>query len=118
MSESANGLEGCRVVHQFTLDHRRQPGSRNNLRVPRTGRRHHRLGRLERSGRADGDVTPLPLGEAGAPASRLARRGRGSGLATIPKERTMKIENEILNIRTTFARIESRPALVYRLPEL
>src|SRR2546425_11381335 len=107
-----------RVVHQFTLDHRRQPGSRNNLRVPRTGRRHHRLGRLERSGRAYGDVTPLPLGEAGAPASRLAPRGRGSGLATFPKELTMNIEDEILNIRTKFARIEGRLSGVYRLPEL
>src|SRR5216117_860619 len=117
MSESANGLEGCRVVHQFTLDHRRQPGSRNNLRVPRTGRRHHRLGRLERSGRSYGDVTPLPLGEAGAPAGRLARRVRVSGLATFPKELTMNIEDEIINIRTTLARIEGRLSAVYTLPE-
>ena len=48
----------------------------------------------------------------------LARRVRVSGLATFPKELTMNIEDEILNIRTTFARIEGRPSVVYSLPEL
>src|SRR2546422_10231529 len=89
-----------RVVHQFTLDHRRQPGSRNNLRVPRTGRRHHRLGRLERSGRAYGDVARLlPLGEAGPPAGQLARRVRVSGLGAFSQALTMDLGDEKLNIR-------------------
>jgi len=69
------------------------------------------------------------LGEAGAPAREararqgeasrkgLARRLRVSGLATFPKELTMNIEDEILNIRTTLARIEGRLSVVYSLPE-
>src|SRR5439155_2591193 len=61
--------------------------------------------------------SPLPLGEAGAPAGRLARRVRVSGLATFPKELTMNIEDEIINIRTTLARIEGRLSAVYSLPE-
>jgi len=57
------------------------------------------------------------LGEAGAPAGRLARRVRVSGLATFSKELTMNIEDEIINIRTTLARIEGRLSVVYTLPE-
>src|SRR2546425_1264648 len=48
---------------------------------------------------------------------RLARRVRVSGLATFPKELTMNIEDEIINIRTTLARIEGRLSAVYTLPE-
>src|SRR5213596_2356519 len=56
-----------------------------------------------------------PARETGAIRSRVWRRVRVSGLATFPKELTMNMEDEILNIRTTLARIEGRLSVVASL---
>src|SRR5438093_1509774 len=58
-----------------------------------------------------------PFGRGRRASRQAGAPGRVSGLATFPKELTMNIEDEIINIRTTLARIEGRLSVVYSLPD-
>ena len=82
-NSAPGGLETRRTVHQLTLDQRRQPDPRNDLRLPGSGcRRQYRLQRLERSGRPHVHVAAASppgrsrLREAQAPQRAASGEGR------------------------------------------